>query len=125
MHPCRWFSAAELGHSGADKRKDRANLPCLGGIGNASLLLVGKLEASAEPFDLTSGVNNALLSSVERMAIGADFNADQRTRGPRGERVATDTLDARIRVVIRMDFGLHGVSSNLVYQGLKWFRAGV
>ena len=112
-------------HAGADKRKGRAKLPCLGGIGNAALLLVGKLEASAEAFHLTGGVNNALLSGIERMAVRADFNADQRTRGTRGERVATDTLDTRVGVVVRMDFGLHGVSSSVSVPRSEVFSAPV
>jgi len=72
---------------------------------SASLLLLAEL--LAEALDATRGVDQALLASEERMALGADVGMDLGLGGARLEGVAAGALHGG-RVVLWMDAGLHG-----------------
>ncbi len=41
-----------------------------------TLAFLGNIEPTHEAIDLTGGIDDALLTGVERMAIGADFNPE-------------------------------------------------
>lgn len=92
----------------------------------AAALLAAKAESTLEPLNLTGGVHDPLLARIERVAVGADFDADHRLGGTRRERVPADALDLRVVVVVRMDLGLHWTSSGWKCTsgyGVEWHDA--
>jgi len=73
-----------------------------GGFGGGVGVLLG------EAFDTTSGINEFLLASEERVAIGANFNAQHVALdgGASGEGVPTGTVDGN-GVIVGVNTGLH------------------
>ena len=74
------------------------------------LLLLGHFFVfAAEPLHAPGGIYQLLLARKERMAIGADFQADIAfVGGPGGELVAARAVHARI-VICGMNCWLHGL----------------
>ena len=64
-------------------------------------------EAFLESIDATAGVNNLLLASVERMALGADVNTNVLTQGGTGFDNVTATTNCLDVVIVWMNFCLH------------------
>ena len=64
--------------------------------------------ALLELVNTSTGINQLLLTGEERMALGADIDAELRLRGARLERVATAAGD-RSLVVLRMDTLFHSL----------------
>ena len=61
-----------------------------------------------EPINTSTGVNQLLLAGVERVALGADFNANVLLSGASRKDIATGTAN-RSLFVIGMDTFLHVV----------------
>src|SRR5690606_28174154 len=72
------------------------------------------LVAAAEALDAAGGVDDALLAREERVAHGADLDADLRLRGARRPRSTAGAVHGGLDV-LGMDFGFHLMS---------WFAAG-
>ena len=70
-------------------------------------------ESLVETINTSTGVNQLLLAGIERVALGADFNADVLLSGAGRKDVATGTTD-RCLFVIGMDTVLHVVHLFLV-----------
>src|SRR5258706_15206732 len=62
--------------------------------------------AAAEAFDTARGVEDLLLSGVERMAVGANLDMDLRERGARFDFITART-DDRALLVRRMNAFFH------------------
>ena len=71
----------------------------------ASLVGVAALKA----LNTSAGVNQLLLTSVERMALGANFDVDLRLGGTSLDDVTASAGDGAVNV-IRMDTLLHSFS---------------
>ena len=59
-----------------------------------------------ETIDTAAGVNQLLLAGVERVALGADFNAQLLLGGTGDESVTADAGDGNL-LILRMDAFLH------------------
>ena len=77
----------------------------------ASILL--QAESLVEPINTSTGVNQLLLAGIERVALGADFNADVLLGGTGRKDVATGAAN-RSLFVIGMDTFLHVVHLFLI-----------
>ena len=75
------------------------------------LLLQAK--ALVEPVNASTGVNQLLLAGIERVALGADFNADVLFGGTSRKDIATGTADGGL-FVLGVDTFLHVVHLFLV-----------
>ena len=62
--------------------------------------------ALLEAIDTAAGVNQLLLAGVERVALGADFNAQLLLGGTGDESVAADAGHGNL-LILRMDAFLH------------------
>ena len=71
-----------------------------------SLLL--QAESLVEPINTSTGVNQLLLAGIERVALGADLNADVLLGGAGRKDVATGTANRGL-FVLGMDTFLHVV----------------
>ena len=71
-----------------------------------SLLLQAK--ALVEAIDPSTGVNQLLLAGIERVALGADLNADLLLSRTGSKDVATGATDGGL-LVVRMDAFFHVV----------------
>ena len=76
-----------------------------------SLLLQAK--TLVEPINTSTGVNQLLLAGIERVALGADLNADVLLGGAGRKDVATGTANRGL-FVLGMDTFLHVVHLFLV-----------
>src|SRR4051794_31743945 len=80
--------------------------------GSCTLLeAVGSAELLAEAFDAACGIDELLLAREERVAAGADVDADACDGAAGREGVATGAVDVA-GLVLRMDLGLHGSNSS-------------
>jgi hypothetical protein len=104
----------------------RSNVSIIEGIGGLRLFLV-EIEALAETLDTTSGIENALLASVEWMALRAHIHLEDRLCAANGEGVATGTRYRRLNI-LGMNSGFHGYSWALaalfVVAAIVWPRLG-
>ena len=66
-----------------------------------------------ETVNTSTGVNQLLLAGIERVALGADLNADVLLGGAGGKDVATGTADRGL-FVLGMDTFLHFVHLFLI-----------
>ena len=66
-------------------------------------------EALVEALNTSAAVNQLLLTSVERMALGANFDVDLRLSGTSLDDVTASAGDGAVNV-IRMDTLLHSFS---------------
>ena len=66
-------------------------------------------ETLVEALNTSAGVNQLLLTSVERMALGANFDVDLRLGGTSLDDVTASAGDGAVNV-IRMDTLLHSFS---------------
>ena len=71
-------------------------------------LLLLQTKSLVEPINASTGVNQLLLAGIERVALGADLNADVLLGGTSRKDVATGTAN-RSLFVIGMDTFLHVV----------------
>ena len=62
--------------------------------------------ATTEALNAATGVDQLLTAGVERVALGADFNANFRLGRARHELVATGATNLRLNV-LRVQIGLH------------------
>jgi hypothetical protein len=65
----------------------------------AALLFFLQVEAFAETLNTTGGIKDALLTSEERMALGADINLQQRFDAQRLKAVATGANNCGLYIV--------------------------
>src|SRR6202521_5477609 len=81
------------------------------GVFDGLLRFGGLLVLLGEPLDAAGRIKQLLLAREERVAIRADFNAQEFAlhRRSRGKRVATGAMHGH-RVVVRMNVRFHGRS---------------
>ena len=75
--------------------------------------LLLQTESLVEPINTSTGVNQLLLAGIDRVALGADFNADVLLGGAGRKDVATGTANRRL-FVLGMDTFLHVVHLFLI-----------
>ena len=63
--------------------------------------------AAPEPLDAAGGVDDAVLTGEERVALAADFSPQTFFCGTDFPRIAARTCDGRVIEVFRMNFGFH------------------
>ena len=85
-------------------RQQKNPHPC--GYGFLSFLL--QVEALVETVNTSTGVNQLLLAGIERVALGADLNADLLLSRTGSKDVATGATDGGL-LVVRMDAFFHVV----------------
>ena len=72
------------------------------------ILQLLQVETLVETINASTGVNQLLLAGIERVALGADFNADVLLGGAGRKDVATGTANSSL-FVLGMDTFLHFV----------------
>ena len=72
-----------------------------------------QVESLIEPINTSTGVNQLLLAGIERVALGADFNADLLLGGTGRKDVATGAANGSL-FVLGMDTFLHVVHLFLI-----------
>ena len=80
---------------------------------SAELLVLLQAKALIEPINTSTGVNQLLLAGIERVALGADLNANVLLGGTSGKDIAAGTADGGL-FVLGMDTFLHFVHLFLI-----------